>query len=63
MIRCVRVGSAGKTFSLTGFKVGWATSSNPALTSALFRAHQFLTFTTPPNLQWGAATGLQRVGR
>ena len=55
--RCVRVGSAGKTFSLTGFKVGWATSSNPALTSALFRAHQFLTFCVPPSLQAGVAAG------
>ena len=55
--RCVRVGSAGKTFSLTGFKIGWATSSNPALTSALFRAHQFLTFCSPPCLQAGIAAG------
>ena len=55
--RCVRVGSAGKTFSLTGFKIGWATSSNPALTSALFRAHQFLTFCCPPALQAGVAAG------
>lgn len=55
--RCVRVGSAGKTFSLTGFKIGWATSSNPALVSALFRAHQFLTFCCPPALQAGVAAG------
>ena len=55
--RCVRVGSAGKTFSLTGFKIGWATSSDPALASALFRAHQFLTFCCPPALQAGVAAG------
>ena len=55
--RCVRVGSAGKTFSLTGFKIGWATSSNTALTSALFRAHQFLTFCLSPALQAGVAAG------
>ena len=57
--RSVRVGSAGKTFSLTGFKIGWATSSNPALTSALFRAHQFLTFCCPPCLQAGVAAGFE----
>lgn len=55
--RSVRVGSAGKTFSLTGFKIGWATSSNPVLTSALFRAHQFLTFCVSPALQAGVAAG------
>lgn len=55
--RSVRVGSAGKTFSLTGFKIGWATSSNPALTSALFRSHQFLTFCISPALQAGVVAG------
>jgi N-succinyldiaminopimelate aminotransferase len=42
--RCVRIGSAGKTFSMTGWKVGWALSSSPALLAAVLRAHQFLTF-------------------
>jgi aspartate/methionine/tyrosine aminotransferase len=31
----------------------------PALTHVLLRAHQFLTFTTPPNLQWAVAEGLR----
>lgn len=55
--RCVRVGSAGKTFSLTGWKIGYATAA-PHLLQPITRAHQFLTFTVPPNLQQGVAYGL-----
>lgn len=55
--RCVRIGSAGKTFSATGWKVGWACGA-PPLIDAVARAHQFLTFTTPPNLQKAVAAGL-----
>ena len=55
--RCVRIGSAGKTFSLTGWKVGYITAS-PDLLTPIARAHQFLTFTTPPNLQAAVAYGL-----
>jgi N-succinyldiaminopimelate aminotransferase len=55
--RCLRIGSAGKTFSLTGWKVGYVTS--PAVLSAIVaKAHQNLTFTTPPNLQRAVAVGL-----
>lgn len=57
--RCLRVGSAGKTFSATGWKVGYVTAA-PALLSAAARAHQFVTFTTPPNLQSAAAYGLRK---
>lgn len=57
--RTVRVGSAGKTFSLTGWKVGYV--SGPAtMITAITRAHQFITFTTPPNLQKAVAYGLQK---
>ncbi len=56
--RTVRIGSAGKSFSLTGWKVGYITAA-PELMKAIARTHQFMTFTTPPNLQWGAATGLR----
>jgi N-succinyldiaminopimelate aminotransferase len=55
--RCLRIGSAGKTFSLTGWKVGYVTGA-PALLDAASKAHQFLTFTTPPNLQRAVAYGL-----
>ena len=57
--RCLRIGSAGKTFSLTGWKVGYVTADAPtALLVA--RAHQNLTFTTPPNLQRAVALGLAK---
>lgn len=56
--RCLRIGSAGKIFSATGWKVGWACGA-PPLIDALARAHQFLTFTTPPNLQIAVAAGLR----
>ena len=55
--RTVKIGSAGKIFSLTGWKVGWAVAS-PELAVQVARAHQFVTFTTPPNLQAAAAYGL-----
>jgi N-succinyldiaminopimelate aminotransferase len=57
--RTVKVGSAGKIFSLTGWKVGFVCA--PAeIMRVLAKAHQFLTFTTPPNLQAGVAHGLMK---
>ncbi len=55
--RTVKIGSAGKLFGLTGWKVGWMIAE-AGLAALLARAHQFLTFTTPPALQWAAAEGL-----
>ncbi|MBM3487195.1 MAG: aminotransferase [Alphaproteobacteria bacterium] len=55
--RVVRIGSAGKTFSLTGWKVGYLTAA-PELLTPIAKAHQFITFTTPPNLQKAVAYGL-----
>jgi N-succinyldiaminopimelate aminotransferase len=57
--RTVRIGSAGKTFSLTGWKVGYVTAPAP-LASVIAKAHQNLTFTTPPNLQKAVAMGLAK---
>lgn len=58
--RTLKVGSAGKIFSLTGWKVGWVTG--PAdLIKPVTKAHQFLTFTTPPNLQAAVAFGLSEM--
>ena len=59
--RTVKIGSAGKMFGLTGWKVGFLCAA-PDLTHALARAHQFLTFTTPPNLQAAVAFGLDDPG-
>ena len=56
--RTIKIGSAGKMFSMTGWKVGFA-CAGPELTEAFARAHQFLTFTTPPMLQTAVAFGLQ----
>jgi len=56
---CMRIGSAGKTFSLTGWKVGYVTC-DASLQPNVAKAHQNLTFTTPPNLQRGVAVGLAK---
>jgi aspartate/methionine/tyrosine aminotransferase len=55
--RSLRIGSAGKIFSLTGWKVGWVTGPRE-LVAAVTKAHQFLTFTTSPSAQLGVAEGL-----
>ena len=55
--RTVKIGSAGKMFALTGWKVGFLCAA-PPITEVLAKAHQFLTFTTPPNLQSAVAWGL-----
>ena len=57
--RTMRVGSAGKTFSLTGWKVGYVTAP-AALATNVAKAHQNLTFTTAPNLQRAVAVGLAK---
>ncbi|WP_020179109.1 aminotransferase [Methylopila sp. M107] len=55
--RTVKIGSAGKMFCMTGWKVGLVCA--PAeLLAVVAKAHQFLTFTTPPNLQAAVAFGL-----
>jgi len=59
--RTVKIGSAGKMFGMTGWKVGFLCAA-PALAKALAGAHQFLTFTTPPNLQEAVAFGLDNPG-
>jgi aspartate/methionine/tyrosine aminotransferase len=58
--RTIKIGSAGKMFGLTGWKVGLMAAS-PALARTMARAHQFLTFTTPPNLQTAVAHGLTKM--
>ena len=55
--RTIKIGSAGKIFSLTGWKVGWMVAA-PELAPLVARAHQFLTFSTAPNLQTAVAFGL-----
>jgi len=55
--RTVKISSAGKMFSLTGWKVGLVMAA-PAIMRVLAKAHQYITFTTPPNLQTAVAYGL-----
>ncbi len=58
--RTVKIGSAGKIFSLTGWKVGWIAA--PAhLAGPITNAHQYLAFATPPNLQAAVAYGLGKA--
>jgi N-succinyldiaminopimelate aminotransferase len=55
--RTVAVSSLGKTFSVTGWKIGWAIG--PAdLINAINRAHQFITFAVASPLQAAASTAL-----
>jgi aspartate/methionine/tyrosine aminotransferase len=55
--RTVKVGSAGKIFSLTGWKVGWSVAP-PPLAEAFANAHQYVAYATAPNLQAAVAYGL-----
>jgi aspartate/methionine/tyrosine aminotransferase len=57
--RTVKIGSAGKIFNLTGWKVGFVCAA-PRLMKVLAKAHQYITFTTPPNLQTAVAYGLAK---
>jgi N-succinyldiaminopimelate aminotransferase len=55
--RTIKIGSAGKLLSLTGWKVGWVVAE-AALAERVAQVHQFLTFTTAPPLQTAVAAGL-----
>lgn len=55
--RSVVISSIGKTFSLTGWKVGWAVAP-PDLTAGIRAAHQFLTFAVATPLQVASAVML-----
>lgn len=56
--RTVTISSAGKTFSFTGWKVGWTTAS-PALTTAVRSAKQFLTYVSSGPFQYAVAEALR----
>lgn len=55
--RTISLSSMGKTWSFTGWKIGWATGPETMIKSAQ-SAHQFLTFSTATPLQHGAAYAL-----
>ncbi|PON59833.1 LL-diaminopimelate aminotransferase [Parasponia andersonii] len=56
--RTVTLNSLGKTFSLTGWKIGWAIAPQH-LTWGVRQAHAFITFSTSTPMQWAAATALR----
>ncbi|WP_327710312.1 pyridoxal phosphate-dependent aminotransferase [Streptomyces sp. NBC_00464] len=56
--RTVTIGSAGKTFSFTGWKVGWITAS-PELVTAVRSAKQFLTYVSAGPFQYAVAEALR----
>ncbi|UZE47429.1 aminotransferase [Rhodopseudomonas sp. P2A-2r] len=58
--RTIKIGSAGKIFSLTGWKIGFVCAAPPLL-RVCAKVHQFLTFTTAPNLQVAVAYGLGKA--
>ena len=55
--RTVKIGSAGKIFGVTGWKIGWMIARGE-LATAMSRVHQFLTYASAPPLQWAVAEGL-----
>jgi N-succinyldiaminopimelate aminotransferase len=56
--RTVTISSGGKTFSFTGWKVGWVCAAAP-LVAAVRAAKQFLTYTSPAPFQLAVAEGLR----
>jgi methionine aminotransferase len=52
--RCFAVGSFGKSYHATGWKIGWA-AAPPRLSSELRKVHQFVTFSTSTAAQYALA--------
>ena len=59
--RTIAISSLGKTYSCTGWKIGWA-CAHPALTAGIRAAHQFLVFSVPMPLQHAAEHALTEFG-
>lgn len=60
--RTVTLGSAGKTFSVTGWKIGWAVAPT-ALSEALRKVHQWVPYAVTTPLQEAVACALEEAGR
>ena len=58
--RTVTLSSAGKTFSVTGWKIGWAVAPAP-LSDALRRIHQWVSFAVATPLQLAVCQALQQA--
>lgn len=59
--RTVTLGSAGKTFSVTGWKIGWAIAP-PRLAHAVLMAHQWIPFAVSTPMQEAVAVALEEAG-
>jgi len=57
--RSITIGSIGKTFSVTGWKCGWAITGNLKIRNALAIAHQTCVYTSPTNIQESAARAFE----
>lgn len=60
--RTITLGSAGKTFSVTGWKIGWAIAP-PHLAQAVFMAHQWIPFAVATPLQEAVGAALEEAPR
>jgi aminotransferase len=60
--RTITISGASKTFSVTGWRVGWIVAP-AALTDAIRKVHDFLTVGAPAPLQEGVADALERLDR
>lgn len=58
--RTLTISSAGKTFSVTGWKIGWIIA-NPKLSLAVRRIHQWIPFAVATPLQLAVAEALERA--
>jgi N-succinyldiaminopimelate aminotransferase len=58
--RTITISSAGKTFGLTGWKIGWI-CANPKLTNAFRLVHQYVTFSVSTPIQEAVAEGLKSL--
>lgn len=58
--RTIVISSVGKTFSTTGWKVGWVIGQ-PKLVQSAFRTHQFMTFSGAAPLQEATAIALEQA--
>lgn len=60
--RTITIDSIGKTFSVTGWKIGWAIAP-PPLTTAIRGVHQFVTFCNSTPLQEASADALEQAAK
>lgn len=58
--RTITISSAGKTFGLTGWKIGWI-CANPEVSRACRLVHQYVTFSVSTPMQEAVAEGLKRL--